>query len=145
MSRTVLGKIATLSAVSAVAALTFGFVSVSHAQPYSADSRYADQDAAVVGGITVRPSYRAERSWSTGAEIVWARTSRVVDVSDLDLSTGWGQRVLYHRVSRAAADACDELENTPGLVPTADDSNADCVQRAIDRAMSEAPIPGNGY
>jgi UrcA family protein len=115
--------------------MTLGVSSIGYAQPSYDDSDYANQ-APAVGEITVRPTFRHERTYN-GAEIVVARASRVVDVSDLDLSTDWGQRVLYRRVTHAAADACDDLDNdwVMGLYPTADDSNADCVHRAVDRAM----------
>lgn len=138
MSLTFLRRI--LAAGAACATMTLGVSSVGHAQPYydNNNNDYADQ-APPVGEIIVRPTYRHERSYN-GADIVVARASRVVDISDLDLSTAWGQHELYHRVRNAATDACDDLDNdwVMGLYPTADDSDADCVHRAVDRAMRQA-------
>jgi len=128
-----------LAAGAACAAMSLGMGAVVHAQPSYDDTDYAVDQAPTVGEITVRPSYRHERS-DIGADIVVARESRVVDVSDLDLSTDWGQRTLYHRVTNAAADACNDLDSGIGLYPTGADSDADCVHRAVDRAMRAAPI-----
>ena len=127
-----------LAASATCAALSLGLGAAVHAQPSYDNTDYA---APSVGEITVRPSYRHDRS-DIGADIVVARESRVVDISDLDLTTEWGQRTLYHRVTNAAADACDDLDSgMGGLYPTGDDSDADCVHRAVDRAMRVAPIP----
>jgi len=142
MSLTLLRRILNPRTICAVAALGLGlgFAATTQAQPYNDNTSYAP-DAPSVGGITVTPSYRQERT-ASGAEIVWARTSRVVDISDLDLSTGSGVHELHARVSRAAADACDELDHdyTVGLYPVGDDSTSDCVHRAVNRAMRDAPI-----
>jgi UrcA family protein len=140
MSLTLLRRI--LATGAACAAMTVGVSSVGFAQPSYGDKDYAADQAPAVGEITVRPTFRNERTYN-GAEIVMARASRVVDVSDLDLSTAWGQHMLYRRVTNAAADACDDLDNdwVMGLYPTADDNDADCVHRAVDRAMRAASIP----
>jgi UrcA family protein len=120
------------TAVGVVAA--FGLAASVQAQPdYDSSYDYA------TGDLVVHAPRHQERSWS-GAPIVVARTSRVVEISDLDLSTRWGVRELRNRVERAAYDACDELNNTPGLVPADDYDNVDCVHRAVDDAMAQAPI-----
>jgi UrcA family protein len=125
-----------LATGAACATMAAGIGGVAHAQPYGPDYSYAPDQGSRVGEIVVRPSYRNERAYN-GAEIVVARASRVVDVSDLDLSTDWGQRALYHRVTNAATDACNDLDNdyTMGLYPTGDDSDSDCIHRAVYRAM----------
>jgi UrcA family protein len=66
----------------------------------------------------------------------------VVNTSDLDLSTGWGVHVLRDRVERAAADACNELDNqwTVGLYPLPDENTTDCIRNAADRAMYQAGV-----
>ena len=139
MSLTLLRRILVTGA--ACATMTLGVSSIGLAQP-NYDNDYAADQAPAVGEITVRPTFRHERT-DNGAEIVVARATRVVDISDLDLSTAWGQHVMYRRVTHAAADACDDLDNdwVMGLYPTADESSADCVHRAVDRAMQAAPTP----
>jgi UrcA family protein len=62
----------------------------------------------------------------------------VVDISDLDLSTGWGVHVMHQRIRAAAVDACNELNNQPGLYPTAASSDADCYHHAVRRAIADA-------
>ena len=127
-----------LVAGAACATMTAGLGGVAHAQPYGPDYGYGPDQSARVGEIIVRPTYRNERAFN-GAPIVVAHATRIVDVSDLDLSTGWGQHVLYRRVTNAAADACNQLDMdwTMGLYPTGDDSDADCVHRAVYRAMQQ--------
>jgi UrcA family protein len=106
-----------------------------------------NDDTPYAGGVTVTAPPRHERT-ASGAEIDRVTASRVVDVSDLDLSTDWGVHELHARVERAAADACEELDNTPGLYPV-DSSDADCQHRAVHRAMASVPIGAdadyNGY
>jgi UrcA family protein len=81
---------------------------------------------------------RQERS-AIGAPIDVVSASRVVDTSDLDLSTGWGVDALHARVERAAADACEQLDNEPGYVPV-DGDDADCQHRAVRDALAQTPI-----
>lgn len=136
---------AALLATTLGAAAAFGAGS-SHAQPYYDEPGYG-QAYDTAGDIVVHaPRYRQERTFN-GAPIVWARASRVVDYSDLDLSTRWGVHSLYRRVQRAAVDACDALNNAyvGGLYPVDDPSNADCIHRAVDDAMSRAPITDVSY
>src|SRR5690242_3939123 len=115
---------------------TFGLsFAPAHAQPAY------DNDTYQAGGITVyaRPHYG--RAWN-GAPIVVARATRVVNTSDLDLSTRWGVHALRDRVERAAVDACNELDNeyTMGLYPMPDENQTDCVRRAADDAMDQAGL-----
>lgn len=131
------------AAVCAVAAMGFA-AAPAVAQPYYGSPSYSDQ-AATVGGVTVTAPRRYERTF-TGAPIqhVWA--SRVVPISDLDLSTAWGVHRLRHRVERAAASACSELDMqwTVGLYPL-NSNDADCYHRAVDHAMAAAPITYTAY
>jgi UrcA family protein len=107
------------------------------AQPYGYD--YSNDSG---GQITVyAPHRRIERNSITGAEIDVARESRVVHYGDLDLSSAYGVRRLHDRIERAAVDACQDMDNTPGLYVM--DSDVDCIGGAVDRAMAEAPIPEN--
>ena len=85
------------------------------------------------GGSSATRS-RAPRSTSRGK-------SRVVHYGDLDLSSAYGVRRLHDRIERAAVDACQDMDNTPGLYVM--DSDVDCIGGAVDRAMAEAPIPEN--
>lgn len=126
----------------ACAALALGltFAVGTQAQPYydQPDPSYASSDASSdVGGLTVIAPRHQERTWS-GAPIVNVSASRVVDTSDLDLSTGWGVHVMHQRIRAAAVDACSELNNLPGLYPTAESSDADCYHRAVRRAAIDA-------
>ena len=118
----------------AALAATFGLsFAPAHAQPSYDDNSYQ------TGGITVyaRPYYGRTPS---GAPIVVAHATRVVDTSDLDLSTSWGVRALRDRIERAAYQACNDLDNqyTMGLYPLADDSDADCEANATADAMAQA-------
>lgn len=140
MTSKTFGALLWTTALGAVAAL--GLAAASPAQPY--DEPTYDQGASdyTTGDIVVQaPRYRQERSFN-GAPIVWARASRVVDYSDLDLSTRWGVNRLHRRVERAAFDACDELthQEIAGLYPVDDPNNVDCVHRAVADAMAHAPI-----
>ena len=123
----------------AAAALGLTFAAGAQAQPYydQPDPSYASSD---VGGLTVIAPRHRERTWN-GAPIVNVSASRVVDISDLDLSTGWGVHVMHQRIHAAAADACNELDTqwTQGLYPTADSSDVDCYHRAVrDSTMPSA-------
>ncbi len=125
-------------AACAAAAAGISFAPAVHAQPAYDTGYYADDYAPAVPEITVRPTRRYERS-QIGAPIVWARATRYVDASDLDLSTGWGRRALYHRVSDAAWDACNDLDSgAMGLYPVDDANGVDCHARAVHRAMHRA-------
>lgn len=133
MATTITSRILRGSLISAVAALGLSFTAA-QAQPY-----YDDQPDAYsyAPGVTVTAPHR-ERSWN-GAPIETVRVSRVVDVSDLDLGSGYGRHIMRERVRRAASDACHELDVTPGFVPTADENDADCYHRAVDDALANAP------
>jgi UrcA family protein len=135
------GTILSGSFAVAAAALGLSFTTPSIAQPYDRPSdRYSDEYPGQVGEIIVTPDYRGERTYN-GAPIERVYVSRVVDISDLDLSTGWGVRTLRSRVERAAADACDELDQqwVSGRYPI-EGNDADCKARAVRRAMRQAPI-----
>jgi UrcA family protein len=110
--------------------------------PYAA-SDYGVDTSATVGDITVYATPRQERSYN-GAPIDMVRVSRVVPIADLDLSTYAGVHELHSRVERAAADACDQLDNTPGLIPVQGD-DSDCQHDAVRRAMDQAPIADRDY
>ena len=140
----------------AAAALGLALAGGGHAQPYD-QKDYGppdqgppayDDGAPYAGGVTVIAPSRHEQS-ASGAEIDTLTATRVVDVSDLDLSTGWGVHELHARVERAAADACNQLDNEPaGYVPV-DGNDVDCQHRAVRDAMARAPIgvdaDYNGY
>jgi UrcA family protein len=102
---------------------------------------YGYDTSATVGGITVIAPRRVEHTPS-GAEVVITQASRVVDTSDLDLSTFAGMHELHSRVIRAAADACNQLDNetTMGLYPL-QGNDADCEHRAVDDAMAQVNSP----
>jgi UrcA family protein len=89
------------------------------------------------GAITVYAPRHQERDPYTGAPIEVTTASRAVYYGDLDLSAAWGVHTLHARVVRAAVQVCDELDNTPGLLP--EDSD-DCIQPAVRHAMDQAPI-----
>ena len=128
---------------------------VANAQPYDSDhypaydtdsypaydSGYVYSDGAEVGGVTVYAHPYGPRTWN-GAPVVVARATRVVNTGDLDLSTGWGVHELRDRVERAAADACNELDNqwTVGLYPLPDENTTDCIRNAADGAMYRAGL-----
>jgi UrcA family protein len=118
-----------------VAALGLSFTAA-QAQPYD------DQPDtyAYASGVTVyaRP-YHQERS-PIGAPIENVQVSRVVDVSDLDLSTGYGQQLLRERVRNAATDACHALDMMPGYVPADGENDVDCYHRSVNDALANAPV-----
>jgi len=107
----------------------------------SAATDYGYDTSATVGGVTVLAPRRIGHT-ASGAEIVIASASRIVDTSDLDLSTGAGMHELHSRVVSAAADACDELNNraSEGLYPL-DGNDADCQHDAVRNAMSQVNSP----
>ena len=121
------------SLISAVVALGLSFTAA-QAQPYYADEPDAYSYAP---GVTVTAPHR-ERA-PNGAPIETVRVTRVVDVSDLDLGTGYGRHIMRERVRRAATDACHQLDMTPGFVPTADENDVDCYHRAVSDALANAP------
>jgi len=90
-----------------------------------------------VGDVIVRAPRRERRDSATGAPIEWVSTSRVVRYDDLDLSTGWGAHVLRERVSRAAHDACSELDSR---YVTIDSDDSSCVRRAVQDALYQTPL-----
>ena len=104
---------------------------LARAQPYDYYSNNS-------GGEVTVYAPRIERDPVTGAEIDVARESRVVYYGDLDLNSSYGVARLHDRVQRAAADACQDLETRPGVYPI--DSDVDCIARAVDQAMAQAPI-----
>ena len=96
-----------------------------------------DRDATTTSGVTVTaPRYR-ERDSATGAPIEWVSASRVVRYGDLDLSRGWGVRVLRARIARAARSACDQLD---AQYPISAADNPPCVREAVREAMANSPI-----
>ena len=123
------------SLISAVAALGLSFTTA-QAQPY-----YEQPDAyTYANGVTVYAHpYRQERA-PNGAPIENVQVSRVVDVSDLDLDSGYGRHIMRERVRRAATDACHELDLMPGYVPAAGESDVDCYHRAVRDALANAPV-----
>ncbi|HEX3916978.1 MAG TPA: UrcA family protein [Caulobacteraceae bacterium] len=118
----------------------YGKASYGGGMPASAGD-YAYDTSATVGGVTVMAPRRVEHT-ATGAEVVITSASRVVDTSDLDLSTFAGMHELHSRVVAAAADACNDLDNqtTMGLYPL-DGNDADCEHRAVDDAMAQVSAP----
>jgi UrcA family protein len=142
-------------AASAVAALALSFAGQAGAQTYneqpgydrpandqpSYDQRDRDaNDSTRVGDLVVTPDYRPNRA-DNGIPTQRVYASRVVYFDDLDLNTAWGVHELHARVVRAAADACNQLDNEypMGLVPI-DSSDGDCKARAVRHAMADAPI-----
>jgi UrcA family protein len=105
---------------------------VARAQPY-------DYSTASGGQVTVYAP-RVERDPATGADIDVVHESRAVYYGDLDLNSRHGVRVLSDRIERAASDACQDLDNAPGLTVIGSESDSDCIGRAVYRAMAQAPI-----
>ncbi len=123
------------SLISAVAALGLSFTAA-QAQPY-----YDQPDSyTYANGITVYAHpYHQERA-PNGAPIETVQVARVVDVSDLDLDTGYGRHIMRERVRRAATDACHQLDMMPGYLPAAGESDVDCYHRAVSDALANAPV-----
>jgi UrcA family protein len=131
------------SLISVVAALGLSFTAA-HAQPYY--DQYPDTYApspdtyTTADGVTVYAHpYRSERA-PNGAPIETVQASRFVNVSDLDLDTGYGRHILRERVERAASDACRELDTLPGYVPDVHENDVDCQRRAVSDALAAAPV-----
>ncbi|MBL6852199.1 MAG: UrcA family protein [Alphaproteobacteria bacterium] len=72
---------------------------------------------------------------SIGAPIVDVALSGEVRYDDLDLSTGYGARVLERRVSRAARDLCARLNVR---YPVATSDSPPCYETAFEGAMDQA-------
>ena len=137
--------------VCAAAALGLAFAATAHAQPYGQPDYgpygYGPQDypppyaaTPYANGVVVTAPPRHERTFG-GAEVDHVTASRVVDISDLDLSTRWGVHELRARVERAAADVCNRLDNEwpQGLYPL-QGNDADCYHRAVVDAMAQTPV-----
>ncbi len=107
-------------------ALAVGAVPPAKAQPY--DTYSSSGDITVYG----RPY---ERDPATGAQIDTVREQRAVRIADLDLNTHWGARMLRHRVQRAAAEMCDDLDMR---YVTVDSGSRDCYRDAVRDAMAQA-------
>ncbi|HWA60657.1 MAG TPA: UrcA family protein [Caulobacteraceae bacterium] len=128
-----LGLMLHMLPLTAVAALGAAAVAVpAHAQPY--DDGYGYSDATEVPGVTVEAPRVLGRT-AIGAPIQLVSTSRVVDLSDLDLSTGWGAHEMRVRIERAARDACDQLDRD---YLTIDQGSSDCYRQAVNNAMYDA-------
>lgn len=126
--KTLLGCVA----MAAVASLTLAAAPV-HAQS-AYDQGYDDERD--MSGVTVTaPRRHVGRDAATGADIEEVSASRVVDYSDLDISTRHGARRLNARIERAARSACDELD---ARYPDATDGDrGSCVSDAIKTAMDQ--------
>ena len=122
------------SIVSAVAALGLSFAA--QAQPYD---QYPETYTTATGVTVYAHPKRQERS-PIGAPIENLQVSRVVDISDLDLETGYGRHIMRERVRHAASDACRELDTLPGYVPAAGENDVDCYHRAVRDALATAPV-----
>ena len=136
MASALMSRILSGSLISAVAALGLSFTTA-HAQPYYDEGPDAYDYA---NGVTVYAHpYRQERA-PNGAPIENVQVSRVVDVSDLDLDSGYGRHIMRERIRRAATDACHALDVMPGYVPAAGESDVDCYHRAVNDALANAPV-----
>ena len=103
----------------------------------SAQASYYDDNT--VEGITVRP-HRNERS-AIGAPIETITASRVVSFRDLDLSSDYDAHILKVRIERAARSACDELDNSPGVL---DQGSSDCYRDAVRDGLAQV-ADNTGY
>ena len=136
MASALMTRILRGSIVSAVAALGVSFTAA-QAQPYYDQG---PDTYTYANGVTVYAHpYRQERG-PTGAPIETVQASRVVDVSDLDLGTGYGRHIMRERVRIAAVDACRDLDMMPGYVPATGENDVDCYHRAVADALANAPV-----
>jgi UrcA family protein len=108
-----------LSAAALAAGAAIGATAVM-AQPYY------DNDTNLPG-VTVYAPRTVGRS-AIGAPIQIVREQRVVYTGDLDLGSYWGNRVLRHRIQRAARDMCNDLEDR---YPVSADNGNDCYGDAV--------------
>ena len=127
MSIISLTKRFTLTGLGALALATTAPSLPAHAQDYGGG-----------GEVRVYAPRHVERDPYTGAQIDVARESRPVYYGDLDLNAAWGVRAFHDRVERAAVQLCSDLDWQRGIVP--EDTNEDCIARAVRRAMYDAPI-----
>jgi UrcA family protein len=125
------------SAVVAVAAAGLALAGAAQAQPYG-DGYYGNPDASApyANGVTVVAPDRYRDA--NGDEVITA--SRVVDISDLDLDTGWGVHVMHDRVRHAAVDACRELDRRADAYPLQTGDDGGCVHRAVRDALANVPV-----
>jgi|HubBroStandDraft_1064217.scaffolds.fasta_scaffold169496_2 UrcA family protein len=146
MSLKLTRNVACGTAASVAAILALSFSTAPQAQPDPDQPSYDNSSS--VDSITVYAP-RRERRAPDGSQIVHAQALRVVDISDLDLSTGWGQHVMRERISRAATAACRELDMqwTQGLYPMPEANDADCYRQAVNNALASAPtaVAENDY
>ena len=130
MSNRILPLFLTAAMACAIAAPAFTLAAPALAQPYD------DSASTSVGEIIVAPPARPVWDRETGRFVDRDYATRVVDLSDLDLSTGWGIHELKVRVDRAARAVCDELSDRDGDDPDADRA---CFRAAIDHALNSVP------
>jgi UrcA family protein len=123
------------SLVAAMAALGLACAGPLHAQPV--DDYGYDNDASTVGGVVVTAPHH-ERYGHNGAPIETVSTSRVVDVSDLDLTSRWGWREMRQRITTVARQECDQLDT---MYPIAADDNPPCVRTAVRHALMSLDFP----
>jgi UrcA family protein len=146
MSLKLVRSVALGTAASVAAILALSFSTASQAQP-DPDQPVYDSSSSV-DSITVFAPRREHRA-PDGSQIVHAQATKVVDISDLDLSTGWGQHLMRERIRRAATDVCHELDMqwTQGLYPMPEANDADCYRQAVNNAMASAPtaVAENDY
>jgi len=104
---------------------------------YAPPPAYSGDEPTTVGDVIVRAPRRERRDPATGAPIELVSASRVVRYDDLDLSTGWGAHILRERVSHAARDACNELDDR---YVTVDSDDQACVRNAVRDALYQTPL-----
>ena len=113
----------------AAVGLTLGAAVPTKAQDYRTVSYGSTEEV-----IVTAPRPTQERG-AYGAPIRDVALSGEVRYDDLDLTTGYGQRTLERRVSRAARDLCRRLDVR---YPIATSDSPPCYQTAFDGAMEQA-------
>jgi len=109
---------------------------------------YDRDDAAGVGGVTVYGPHRYARQPTTGAWVRMDSISRVVELSDLDLSTHDGARIAKARIARAARAVCQDVQDA---YPNDVDPETGCYATAVRDGLAQAqdiagyPILAWGY
>lgn len=110
----------------------YGNANIQQGDVYTTDgdavpAAYSATDAS--GDITVSRPRHAETS-DIGAPIETTYSRDYVSYNDLDLTTQYGRDRLLDRVSLAARDACQRVDDQTALDASADDSG-DCYHQAM--------------
>jgi UrcA family protein len=139
------GAAGRLAAVAALAGASLGLAALSaHADPYSPQEGATSS----VEGVTIYAGHRYATQPTTGRRVRMDRVSMTVPLDDLDLSTHEGALIAKARISQAAKDVCQAVDDA---YPGDSEPPGGCYARALHDGLAQAqdqagyPIVAWGY